>query len=318
MGDPVTAAPLVVLCGPTGTGKSRLSLALAERVGGEVVNADSMQLYRGMDVGTAKVPVDERRGVPHHLLDVLDIAERASVAVYQRDARAAVGTIRARGRTPILVGGSGLYVQAVIDEIDFPATDPELRAALQRRAEQIGAAGLHARLAELDPAAAAAIEPANARRIVRALEVIELTGRPFTASLPRPGPPRYDAVLLRLDRETQQLDRLLGDRVRAMMAAGFLDEVVELERQGLRRGVTACRALGYRQLLDVLDGSRTLGDAVSDTVAATRRFVRRQRSWFRRDRRMIELDAADPALVDRALAALRAPDQRFVGRTLGP
>ncbi len=296
---------LVVIAGPTGTGKSQLSLSLAARMDSEVVNADSMQLYRGMDIGTAKVPAAERGGVPHHLLDVLDVVERASVAVYQRAARAAIEGILGRGRTPILVGGSGLYVQAVIDDIDFPATDPEVRAALERQLAEVGAAALHERLRALDPAAAAAIEQGNGRRIVRALEVIELTGRPFTATLPRPGRPRYGAVLLRLDRDTGALDRSLDARVRGMVAAGFLDEVAALERRGLREGVTASRALGYQQLLQVLDGDRSLDDAVAATVTATRRFVRRQRSWFRRDRRMLELDAGDPALVDLAVDALR-------------
>lgn len=298
---------LVVIAGPTGTGKSDLALALAERLGGEVVNADSMQLYRGMDIGTAKLPVTGRRGIPHHLLDVLDVTETASVAAYQRDARAAVEQILARGRTPLLVGGSGLYVQAVIDEIDFPGTDPAIRARLQRELAERGAAALRARLAERDPAAAAAIEPRNGRRIVRALEVIELTGRPFTATLPTPGAPRYDAVLLCLDRDTAELDRALADRVDRMMAGGFLAEVAALERVGLRRGLTASRALGYRQLLAVLDGARELDAAVADTVTATRRFVRRQRSWFGRDDRMVRLDAADPDLPNGALAAVHAP-----------
>jgi tRNA dimethylallyltransferase len=309
----VGSRQLVVIAGPTGTGKSRLSLSLAARVDGEVVNADSMQLYRGMDIGTAKVPPEERHGVPHHLLDVLDVMERASVATYQRAARAAVEDILSRGRTPILVGGSGLYVQAVVDEIDFPATDPEVRVALERQLGEDGVGAMYQRLRGLDPAAAAIIERGDGRRIVRALEVIELTGRPFTATLPRPGPPRYDAVLLRLDRDTAVLDRDLDERVRDMIAAGFLDEVSALERRGLRRGVTASRALGYQQLLEVLDGRRTLDDAVAATVTATRRFVRRQRSWFRRDRRMLDLDAADPALLDRAVGALRLAGEPAAG-----
>ena len=301
------AAPrrrLIVIAGPTGTGKSDLALDLAEHIGGEVVNADSMQLYRGMDIGTAKVPANQRRGIPHHLLDVLDVTETATVASYQRDARAAIEGILDRGRTPILVGGSGLYIQSVVDEIAFPATDPAVRARFEGDLQRLGIDYLFALLDELDPTAAASIGPANGRKIVRALEVIELTGRPFTASMPRPGRPRYGAVLLRLDRPTDQLDQRLADRVTAMMDAGFLDEVRALDAAGLRRGVTASRALGYAQLLAVLDGDSDLDQAVALTTSTTRRFVRRQRSWFRRDHRMIDLDAGAPDLVGRALAAL--------------
>jgi tRNA dimethylallyltransferase len=295
---------LIVIAGPTGTGKSDLALDLAERVGGEIVNADSMQLYRGMDIGTAKVPPGDRRGIPHHLLDVLDVTETATVASYQRDARGAIEQILARERTPILVGGSGLYIQSVVDEIAFPATDPQVRARLEGELQRLGIDHLFGLLDELDPTAAASIGPANGRKIVRALEVIELTGRPFTASMPRPGRPRYGAVLIRLDRPTAGLDQRLADRVTAMMDAGFLDEVRALETAGLRRGVTASRALGYAQLLAVLDGSLSLEQAVALTTATTRRFVRRQRSWFRRDHRMIDLDAGEPDLVGRALAVV--------------
>jgi tRNA dimethylallyltransferase len=295
---------LIVIAGPTGTGKSDLALDLAERLGGEIVNADSMQLYRGMDIGTAKVPPDERRGIPHHLLDVLDVTETATVASYQRDAREAVERILARELTPVLVGGSGLYIQSVVDEIAFPATDPQVRARLEGDLQRLGIDHLFGLLDELDPTAAASIGPANGRKIVRALEVIELTGRPFTASMPRPGQPRYGAVLIRLDRATAGLDQRLADRVTSMMKAGFLDEVRALETAGLRRGVTASRALGYAQLLAVLDGALSLEQAVALTTATTRRFVRRQRSWFRRDHRMIDLDAGEPDLVGRALAAV--------------
>ncbi|MGS0686985.1 tRNA (adenosine(37)-N6)-dimethylallyltransferase MiaA [Nakamurella sp. GG22] len=295
---------LIVVAGPTGTGKSELALDLAERLDGEVVNADSMQLYRGMDIGTAKLPPDERRGVPHHLLDVLDVSQTATVASYQRDARAAVEDIRGRGRTAILVGGSGLYIQSVIDDMDFPATDPVVRGRLEQELASDGVGPLFDALLERDPAAAVAIGPANGRKIVRALEVIELTGRPFTATLPRWGNPRYDAVLLRLDRPNEDLDQRLENRVRAMVRAGFLDEVRALDAAGLRRGVTAPRALGYAQLLAVLDGHSDLEQAIVTTAAATRRFVRRQRSWFRRDRRMIDLDATEPNLLGRALAAV--------------
>ncbi len=300
------SARLIVVTGPTGTGKSELGIAIAERIDGEVVNADSMQLYRGMDIGTAKVPVGQRRGIPHHLLDVLDVTQHASVAAYQAQARDVIETVLAAGRSPILVGGSGLYVQAVIDDIRFPGTDPAIRQRLTAELETRGIDVLRERLARLDPAAALAIEANNGRRIVRALEVIELTGEPFTATMPRPGPPRYDAALLCLDRDAAALDERLATRMDAMMAAGFLDEVRRLEAHGLRAGMTASRALGYRQLLDVLDGTAALDRAVADTVTATRRFVRRQRSWWRRDQRLSWLDAAAPDLVDRAL--------RIVGR----
>ena len=299
----VSANRLVVVAGPTGTGKSDLALDLAERLGGEIVNADSMQLYRGMDIGTAKVPPAQRRGIPHHLLDVLDIRERASVAAYQAAARRQIETVLARGGTPLLVGGSGLYINSVIDDIEFPGTDPAVRAALESELADGGPEPLFARLLALDPAAAAVIEPANGRRLVRALEVMVVTGRPFSATLPVPGPPRYDALLVCLDRETTSLDVRLDQRVRTMIAAGFLDEVTRLDAAGLRDGVTASRALGYPQMLSVLDGLTELDVAVAETVRRTRRFVRRQRSWFGRDSRMRRLDAGAPD-VAAELAAL--------------
>ncbi len=302
---PLRTDRLVVVAGPTGTGKSDLGLDLAQRLDGEIVNADSMQLYQGMDIGTAKVPPDRRRGVPHHLLDVLDVRQTASVAAYQRQARAVVDDIRARGHAAIVVGGSGLYVQAILDEIDFPATDPEVRARLQAELDEFGIAALFHRLQTADPASAGVIEPGNGRRIVRALEVIEITGRPFTASLPRPGPPRYDALLVRLDRDSSELDARLEGRVRSMVATGFLDEVRELEAAGIRDGLTASRALGYRQMLAVLDGNLDSEQAIIDTTVATRRFVRRQRSWFRRDTRMVDVDAGAPDALDRVLGLLR-------------
>lgn len=301
---------LVVVCGPTGCGKSDLAIDLAERWGGEVVNCDSMQLYRGMDIGTAKVPTAERRGIKHHLLDVLEVTETASVAAYQRDARAIIGDILRRGRVPVLAGGSALYLQAVIDPIEFPGTDPQIRARLTEELHSRGARHLWERLAEQDPAAAQAIDPRNDRRLVRALEVIELTGKPFTARLPKPGPPRYDAALICIDRDTPQLDQRLAERLDSMMDAGFLDEVRMLETLGLRDGLTASRALGYRQLLAALDETVTVPEAVIATVTATRRFVRRQRSWFRRDDRMTWLDAADPDLLQQAA---RVVENKYVG-----
>jgi tRNA dimethylallyltransferase len=292
----------IAIVGPTATGKSQLGIALAEALGGEVINADAMQLYRGMDIGTAKVTETERRGVPHHLLDVLDVTETASVAAYQRDARATIESLLAAGRVPVLVGGSGLYVRAVLDELDFPGTDAGIRTRLEAELTAVGAAALHERLVELDPVAATAILPSNGRRVVRALEVIELTGRPFSATMPRPGPARYDAVQLGLDLATDELDRRVDERVTRMFAAGLVDEVKTLEKQGLRLGRTASRALGYQQVLDQLDGDHDLVAAATATAQATRRFVRRQRSWFRRDQRVTWLDAARPDLVEAALA----------------
>jgi tRNA dimethylallyltransferase len=289
---------LIALVGPTATGKSALAVELAHRLGGEVVNADSMQLYRGMDVGTAKPTAAEQDGVPHHVLDVWEVTERASVAEYQRLARSAVDAVLARARIPVLVGGSGLYVRAVVDELEFPGTDADLRARLETELAERGAPALHTRLSEVDPAAAAGILPSNGRRLVRALEVIELTGRPFTATLPAPVD-RYDTVQIGLDRA--DLDERVETRVDRMWAAGLVAEVRALEARGLRDGPTASRALGYQQVL-------ALGDTTAardGTVRATRRFVRRQRSWFRRDPRVRWLDGAAPDLIDAARTLVR-------------
>ncbi|RZU49638.1 tRNA dimethylallyltransferase [Krasilnikovia cinnamomea] len=303
-GVPLFPIPRVVaVVGPTAAGKSALSLALARELGGEVVNADSMQLYRGMDIGTAKLTPAERAGVPHHLLDIWDVTEPASVAEYQRLARAAVDGILARGRVPLLVGGSGLYVRAVLEEFSFPGTDPVIRARLEAELADSGPGELHRRLAALDAVAAERILPSNGRRIVRALEVIELTGAPFTAALPDPVP-YYDCVQLGVDRDTAELDARIAERVGLMWASGLLDEVRDLARRGLREGRTASRALGYQQALAQLDGALTEEQARQETVQATRRFVRRQRSWFRRDPRVHWLDAASDTLGEAAMAAL--------------
>ncbi|MBP2331003.1 tRNA dimethylallyltransferase [Kibdelosporangium banguiense] len=291
----------IAIVGPTATGKSDLGIALAERLGGEVVNADASQLYRGMDIGTAKVTMAERAATKHHLLDVLDVTENASVAAYQRHARATVEELIARGKLPILVGGSGLYVQAVLDDLEFPGTDPEIRSRLEDELAMVGASLLHERLAGLDPVAAGAILPSNGRRVVRALEVIELTGRPFSATMPRPGPARYGTVLIGLDREPSELDARIDARVRRMFGAGFVDEVRELEKLGLRDGRTASRALGYQQVLAAFDGEYDMAEAESLTAQGHRRFVRRQRSWFRRDKRIIWLDAGRDDLVHEVL-----------------
>jgi tRNA dimethylallyltransferase len=303
----MTAPRLVVIGGPTATGKSDLALDVAERLDGEVINADSMQLYRGMDIGTAKLTPSERRGVPHHLLDVLDVTETASVAAYQQQARDVVADIRRRGRTPVLVGGSGLYLSAVVDEIDFPGTDPVVRARLETELATVGVQELFRRLRHGDPAAAAVIEPSNGRRIVRALEVGEITGRPFRASLAPPATVPDGVALILLDRPTDELDRRIELRVDRMLDDGLLDEVRRLERQGLRSGLTASRAVGYRQMLDVLDGSADPATARTATVVATRRLVRRQRSWFARDRRWVALRPGPDLLTDALTAATRRP-----------
>lgn len=291
----------VAVVGPTATGKTALAVELALTLGGEVVNADALQLYRGMDIGTAKATPEERRGVPHHLLDVLDVTETASVAAYQRDAHRRIEELLDAGRVPILAGGSGLYVQAVLDDLKFPGTDPDVRARLTAEADEIGVAAMHARLTELDPIAATAILPTNGRRIVRALEVIEITGEPFSANLPKPGPARYDTVLIGIDREPAELDARVDRRVELMFEAGLVDEVRTLLGHGLRDGLTASRALGYQQVIAALDGDGDFQAASEATAQATRRFVRRQRSWFRRDKRIQWFDGGSERLAERVL-----------------
>ncbi|WP_026196815.1 tRNA (adenosine(37)-N6)-dimethylallyltransferase MiaA [Sciscionella marina] len=291
----------VAIVGPTATGKSDLAVELAARFEGEIVNADAMQLYRGMDIGTAKVPPEQRRGIRHHQLDVLEVRETASVAAYQRYARAAVESVLAAGRVPVIVGGSGLYVRAILDELEFPGTDPVIRERLHAQADREGTPAMYERLRMHDPVAAAEILPSNTRRIVRALEVFELTGRPFSASMPKPGPARYGATLIGLDREVDELDERVDARVEHMFAAGLVEETGELCTHGLREGLTASRALGYRQVLEYFDGTRTLDEARQETARATRRFVRRQRSWFRRDKRLRWFDAGRADLLERVL-----------------
>jgi tRNA dimethylallyltransferase len=284
---------VIAVVGATATGKSALAIALALALDGEIVNADSMQLYRGMDIGTAKEPEPARRGVPHHLLDVWPVTRTANVADYQKLARAAIDEITARGRVPVLVGGSGLYIRAALDDLHFPGTDRGIRARLESELAELGPASLHARLAALDPAAAAAILASNGRRIVRALEVIEITGRPFTATMPA-----YErslpAVQIGLTLPRPELDARIAARVEAMWQSGFEAEVRALVQVGLRDGRTASRALGYQQMLRHLDGELTLEAAREETVRATRRFARRQESWFRRDPRVRWVDASKP------------------------
>jgi tRNA dimethylallyltransferase len=301
---------VVAVVGATATGKSALAVALARALPGEVVNADSMQLYQGMDIGTAKEPEAARHGVPHHLLDIWPVTRTASVADYQGLARAAIDGIIAGGHVPVLVGGSGLYLRAALDDLVFHGTDPGTRTRLETELAEAGVAALHARLATLDPAAAAVILPSNGRRIVRALEVMELTGRPFTATMPgyeqvRPGP---KTVQLGLALPRPELDRRIAARVETMWQAGFEAEVKDLLHHGLRDGKTASRALGYQQMLRHLDGELTLDEARVETIKATRRFARRQESWFRRDPRIHWLDASQPpeALLAEALRLTRS------------
>ena len=286
----------MLVVGPTASGKSDLSLDLAARLDGEVVNTDAMQLYRGMDIGTAKLAADERRGLPHHLLDVLEVHEPASVAEFQGWAREAIADIRGRGRTPVLVGGSALYNRAVVDRFVFPGTDPRLRAEVEAEVERDGLPAAYARLAELDPAAAAGIEPGNSRRVVRALEVIALTGQPFSATLPRAEYALDSVVQIGIDIGRDVVDARISRRVDRMWEAGLLDEVRALLDRGLRESRTASAAIGYRQAVEQLDGRLTEHQARADTATATRRFVRRQLAWWRRDPRISWLPAGDPGL----------------------
>jgi tRNA dimethylallyltransferase len=287
---------VVAVVGATAAGKSDLAVEIAREVGGEIVNADSMQLYRGMDIGTAKLTPEQRRGIPHHLLDVWDVTVTASVAEYQRLARAEIDRLLAAGRVPVLVGGSGLYVRGAIDVMDFPGTDPAVRARLEDELAAHGSGALHARLAEADPQAAAAILPSNGRRVVRALEVIEITGRPFTANLPG-HESVYDTLQIGVQVPRPELDARIAARVGHMWETGLVEEVRTLAAAGLREGRTAPRALGYQQVLAALAGEYTEEEARAETVRATKRFARRQDSWFRRDPRVHWLSgsAADRA-----------------------
>jgi tRNA dimethylallyltransferase len=295
MGSEVTGSRIAIV-GPTAAGKSDLAIALALRCQGEVVNADSMQLYRGMDIGTAKMSAADRHGVPHHVLDVWDVTRTATVAEYQTLATTAVAEVTGRGATALLVGGSGLYVNAVVDGWAFPGTDPRIRARLEAELDEIGAEAMHDRLAEADPAAGIAILPTNGRRIVRALEVVELTGS-FTATLPRPTA-AGSWRLVGLDVPRDLLDERIAARVARMWAAGLVDEVRQLEQQGLRAGRTASRALGYAQVLRFLAGDISEAQARELTILATRKFARRQDQWFRRDPRIEWFRFDRPGLAD--------------------
>ncbi|MFE9940575.1 tRNA (adenosine(37)-N6)-dimethylallyltransferase MiaA [Streptomyces hirsutus] len=294
---------VIAVVGPTAAGKSDLGVFLARELGGEVVNADSMQLYRGMDIGTAKLTPEERGDVPHHLLDIWDVTVTASVAEYQRLARERIDALLAAGRWPVLVGGSGLYVRGAVDHLEFPGTDPDVRSRLEDELTLRGPGALHARLAAADPEAARAILPSNGRRIVRALEVIEITGLPFTANLPGHDSV-YDTLQIGVDVARPELDARIADRVDRMWEAGLVEEVRALEAQGLREGRTASRALGYQQVLSAFAGECTLEEARSETVRATKRFARRQDSWFRRDPRVHWLSGAAADLTELPQLAL--------------
>lgn len=278
---------LVIICGATASGKSDAAVELAKRIDGEIINADSMQIYRGMDIGTAKLTLEERQGIPHHLLDVISVSEDATVAWYQKLAREKVEEIESRGKVAIVVGGTGLYIKSIVDELNFPDTDPGVRTNLESEAETFGLAALFERLQALDPEAASNIDRANARRVIRALEVITITGKPFSASLPREESDLYpNAFHFGMAADREVLRERVSERVDRMWSQGFVDEVKTLDKQGLRKGVTAQKAIGYSQILSFLDGNISEEEAVEDTKRATRQYIRRQETWFNRDERI--------------------------------
>ncbi len=288
---------VIVICGATATGKSDIALDIAERIGAEIINADSMQLYRGMDIGTAKLKVTERRNIAHHMLDVLDVTEDSTVAWYQERARTAIAEIHDRGLHALIVGGTGLYIKAILDDLNFPDTDPQVRANLEKLGEEFGANYLFERLQELDPAAALAIDRANIRRIIRALEVIEITGKPFTANLPREDSSRFpDALQFGLVMDREHLRERIDLRVDRMWEEGFVAEVDELITQGIRRGSTAQRALGYAQILAMRAGTLSEDEAKEETKRASRQYARRQETWFSRDQRIQWVATHQPRL----------------------
>jgi tRNA dimethylallyltransferase len=305
MSSPGDRPPIVAVVGCTASGKTGLSLDLAEALGGEIVNTDAMQVYRGMDIGTAKLPLDERRGIRHHLLDLLDVTELLTVADFQTWARDVIAQLRGNGTLPVLVGGSALYTRAILDRFEFPGTDEAVRASWEAELAAVGSGELHRRLTELDPDAAAKIEPDNGRRIVRALEVIELTGTPYSANLPQLeyADPATVQVGVALDRPT--LDRRIEQRVDQMFAAGFTDEVERLLELGLAHGRTASRAIGYREVAAYLEGELSLDEARERTVISTRQFARRQDSWWRKDERITWVPHEAVDRVDQALRSIR-------------
>jgi len=288
---------LIVISGATATGKSAVSIALAQAIDAEVINADSMQVYRGMDIGTAKITLDERHGVPHHMLDVLDVNQDSTVAWYQSAAREAIDEIHSRGKSVVMVGGTGLYIKAVIDELNFPDTDPMVRHTLNKEAEELGIDAMFARLEKLDPAAALAIDRANLRRIIRALEVIEITGQPFTANLPREDSVRFpNARQFGLVMDRELLSERIDARVNTMFEQGLVAEVQNLMNQGLLEGRTAQRALGYAQVISHVKGEISLDAAIEETKRATRQYARRQETWFSRDARIKWISPRQPRM----------------------
>jgi tRNA dimethylallyltransferase len=294
---------LIFIVGATATGKSDLAIKVAQKLQGEVVNADSMQLYKGMDIGTAKLSKNERQGIEHHLIDILEVTEDSSAAQYQALARAKIDELLLKEIPTIVVGGTGLYVKSILDDLNFPDTNEEVRARLQRECESIGALALHAKLAKLDPAAAAAIPAQNSRRVIRALEVIELTGRPFTANLPRQGSSRYpDAKQFGLVMDREKLSDVISNRVERMWEKGFVAEVRELLAKGLREGKTARAALGYSQIIRFLDGELSEIEAQEDTKRATRQYSRRQETWFSRDSRITWLKGSTEERLEKILS----------------
>ena len=295
---------LVVIGGATATGKSDLAVALAQRIGGQVVNADSMQLYKGMDIGTAKLSMAERQGIPHHMLDLVEVSIDVNVAWYQERARAVIDELLPADIPVIVVGGTGFYIKAILDDLNFPDTDPAVREKLTLEAEKIGGDALHQRLGKLDPAAAAAIPRENVRRVIRALEVIEITGKPFTANLPREDSTRYpQALQFGLHMERELLDARVELRVDRMFQQGLVNEVEELITKGLLDGKTARAALGYAQVISALAGEITMDEAISQTKLATRQYIRRQETWFRRDQRItwLEPDSDRLATIEKAI-----------------
>ena len=302
-----SSSPLIVICGATATGKSDLAIALAQKLGGEIINADSMQVYQGMDIGTAKVPLDERGGIPHHLLDIYPVNQDMTVARYQELARAKVDQLRADGTPAIVVGGTGLYIKSILDDLNFPDTDPDIRQKITDEAEAIGNEALHAKLAALDPVAALAIPFENVRRVIRALEVIEITGQPYTTNLPREGSTRYpDAIQIGLAMDREDLGERINKRVDRMWELGFVDEVEELINHGLLEAKTAQAAIGYAQIIAMKHGVMNEEEAREDTKRATRQYVRRQETWFSRDARITWLSAhaSTPMRLESALATI--------------
>ena len=297
---------LVIISGATATGKSKLAIEVAKEIGAEIISADSMQLYKGMDIGTAKLTMAERQGITHHLLDLVDVKADVTVSWYQELARAKIDELRGAGKSVVVVGGTGLYIKAILDDLNFPETDPEVRMKLNQEAEKIGGDAMHQKLAKLDPAASLAIPKENVRRVIRALEVIEITGKPFTAILPREDSTKYpDAMQFGLAMDRESLDIRIDNRVAKMWEAGFVDEVEELINQGILEGKTAQAAIGYAQIIRMKHGSMTEVEAQEDAARATRQYARRQETWFSRDLRITWLSATSN-LSERKASVLQA------------